>query len=241
MADYLTSEGKRLTVPGGVLPRLGYALLGVPHLGYRARLQRYRSFLQDVPCGTMVELGCGYGFLGRDLPARCYAGVDTDADRLRRARAGGRAAVRGDLCRAPFAAHSADVVVMAEVLEHLPDPETALAEAARLLKPDGILLVSVPYPDAGDCDAFGHAHPGYTQAALRDLLTRAGWQVERLAPYGGELFARAWRAQRALPGGIVAATLWFLLMLPLLWLDPWLATTRQPIGWIVRATPVGRK
>lgn len=234
---FVTSEGRRFAVPRGGLARAAFALLGVPHLGYRARLQRYREFQQLSPGARVVELGCGYGFLGHDLapaPVR-YAGLDRDAARLALARGLAQPVVRGDITRAPFRDNCAELVVLAEVLEHLPDPSAALAEAARLLVPGGRLLASAPSPDADDCVAFGHAREGFTRAALTALLAENGWAVEKMAPYGGRAFAAAWRAQRALPGGLVAATLWFLLMLPLLWLDHWLATDDHPIGWIALA------
>jgi len=44
----------------------------------------------------------------------------------------------------PFPDHSFDVVVMSEVLEHLPYPEITLGEIARILRPDGKFVGSVP-------------------------------------------------------------------------------------------------
>jgi SAM-dependent methyltransferase len=53
-------------------------------------------------------------------------------------------AVRGDAYRLPFADATFDVVVAAEILEHLPADTTAMAELARVLKPGGRLAVTVP-------------------------------------------------------------------------------------------------
>lgn len=44
-----------------------------------------------------------------------------------------------------FAAASFDVVVSCDVLEHVPDHRRALAAAARVLAPDGVLLLTVPF------------------------------------------------------------------------------------------------
>jgi SAM-dependent methyltransferase len=54
--------------------------------------------------------------------------------------------LRGDAQRLPFPAASFDRVLCSEVLEHVPDPARAAAELARVLKPDGLLAVSVPTP-----------------------------------------------------------------------------------------------
>ncbi len=55
-------------------------------------------------------------------------------------------ALRGDALRLPFATHRFDRVICSEVLEHVADPELATAELARVLKPGGLLAVSVPTP-----------------------------------------------------------------------------------------------
>lgn len=52
--------------------------------------------------------------------------------------------VVGDLLALPFPADSFDVVICSEVIEHTTDPEHAVRELARVLRPDGILVVTVP-------------------------------------------------------------------------------------------------
>jgi len=95
---------------------------------------------------TVVDLGCGGGFLAVPL-ARAGArvlGVDT----ARRALLAGMGRERtflpvaGDLLTAPFADGSADVVLLADVLEHVVEPRLAIREAARLLRPGGHLFVN---------------------------------------------------------------------------------------------------
>lgn len=53
-------------------------------------------------------------------------------------------AVRADACRLPFGDAVFDVVIAAEVLEHLVDDVVAMAELARVLRPSGQLALSVP-------------------------------------------------------------------------------------------------
>lgn len=55
--------------------------------------------------------------------------------------------VSGDAYFLPFKNHSLDAVIFSEVLEHLEKPQKALAEAARVLKPGGQLIASVPYKE----------------------------------------------------------------------------------------------
>jgi SAM-dependent methyltransferase len=53
-------------------------------------------------------------------------------------------AVRGDAYRLPFGDGVFDAVIAAEILEHIPDDRTAIAEAVRVLRPGGRLAVTVP-------------------------------------------------------------------------------------------------
>jgi SAM-dependent methyltransferase len=56
----------------------------------------------------------------------------------------GGATTRGDATRLPFADGSFDRIIAAEVLEHIPDDEAAIAELARVLRPGGTMAVTVP-------------------------------------------------------------------------------------------------
>lgn len=56
-------------------------------------------------------------------------------------------AKNGRIEKIPFKKRSFDVVVLTEILEHLPNPGIALQEVSRVLKKDGIVVVSVPNND----------------------------------------------------------------------------------------------
>lgn len=94
------------------------------------------------PGALLVDLGCGGGLLGPRLRDRGYrhVGVDVVGRSLHLAAAHGVTPVRGDAHRVPLASGCADVVVAGELLEHVPRPERVIAEAARLLRPGGLLV-----------------------------------------------------------------------------------------------------
>lgn len=98
----------------------------------------------------VADLGCGGGLLSiavAERGARVY-GVDLSAPSLRTARAEARARgcparfVRADLRRTPLEGGSFDLVLLSDVLEHVSQPERAIAEASRLLRCGGRLFVN---------------------------------------------------------------------------------------------------
>jgi SAM-dependent methyltransferase len=83
--------------------------------------------------------------------------------------------LRGSLTQLPFDAGVFDSCLCSEVLEHIPDDAAAVAELARVLRPGGRLLLSVPTPPA-PFDA-AHVREGYTLPQMTALLERHGFET----------------------------------------------------------------
>ncbi|MFC3503160.1 methyltransferase domain-containing protein [Micromonospora krabiensis] len=97
----------------------------------------------DRPGALLVDLGCGAGLLAPHLAGRGYrhVGVDLTRSALAQAAAHGVSPVNGDATAVPLADGCADVVAAGELLEHVPDWRRVVAEACRLLRPGGLLVL----------------------------------------------------------------------------------------------------
>jgi SAM-dependent methyltransferase len=104
----------------------------------------------------------------------------------------------------PFSSATFDLVLLLDVLEHLDDDGGALTEAARVLKPGGVLLATVPAMPSlwGSQDMVSHHRRRYTRRGLRDLFRRSGFPQTRISYFNTFLFplVAAVRWTRALLG-----------------------------------------
>ncbi|MDQ6837375.1 MAG: methyltransferase domain-containing protein [Actinomycetota bacterium] len=91
----------------------------------------------------LVDMGCGAGLLGPHVATLGYRhiGVDLTMSALTQAQDHGVTVVRGDVAAVPLADTTADVVCAGEILEHVTDLARTVAEACRLLRPGGTLVI----------------------------------------------------------------------------------------------------
>lgn len=116
-------------------------------LGWIARARS--AFVPAAPqAGTgqaaLLDIACGGGLFGPYAAAKGYrvVGVDLSEMSLREAlRHGFDEVVRADVSELPFDDASFDVVTAGQCLEHVPDPYGVVAEACRVLRPGGTLIV----------------------------------------------------------------------------------------------------
>ncbi|MDZ7662012.1 class I SAM-dependent methyltransferase [Thiohalophilus sp.] len=103
--------------------------------------------LSEARDQTILLSGIGTGLDIPDLPAGpSYVGIDLTTAMLRRAqrRAGQRDNIRlhcGDVMRLPYADEQFDIILMHLILAVVPEPELALHEAARVVRPGGRILI----------------------------------------------------------------------------------------------------
>ncbi len=144
---------------------------------------------------VVADLGCGCGKALEELPEG-YSGVGLDTSQL---------AV--DFCRmrgvdarvgslpddVDLASESCDAVILSDILEHVDNDCACAAAAANLLKPDGIMIVTVPaVPSLYSSWDSAHGHKRrYTRASLTRALAASGLDVHFISYYNTLLFAPA--------------------------------------------------
>ena len=138
--------------------------------------------------GRIADIGCGIGHSYELLAPRETVGVDVDADVLAGQQ---RETVVSDMRRLPFADAEFDGVIAVHSIEHVPDPERALSEMARVLKPGACAVLVTPNrltfarPDE-IIDPYHYIE--YDPAELRSLCGRVFGSVEVAGIFGSDRY-----------------------------------------------------
>ena len=138
-----------------------------------------------LPPLDVADIGCGEGYLALEMAAwaRWVTGIDRSDDVLERAKAlADRRRVtnvewkKGDLARLPLREASVDLALLSQSLHHAGEPEPAVADAARIVRPGGrVLLLELKSHDHEWVRTrFGDRHLGFADHQLQGLLHGAG-------------------------------------------------------------------
>lgn len=137
------------------------------------------------PIARLLEVGCGTGgtlqALTECFPGSEVVGVEPVDLAVRVAASRGCRVVRGRFEELPAATASIDMLLALDVLEHLRDDRVGLAEAFRVLRPGGRILVTVPgLPSLwGPYDVASNHFRRYSYDSLTEAVAAAGFNVER--------------------------------------------------------------
>lgn len=171
--------------------------------------QAIERLLSGESIGALLDIGTGTGRMLQLFAPRAKSaiGIDRSSEMLRLARvkleeAGieGASLRQGDMYALPLADLSADSIILHQVLHYAQQPGAAIAEASRVLRADGRLLVidfaAHDREDLREKDA--HLRLGFADDAMRGWFQAAGLTLDRTERLeGGELTVIIWRGRKA--------------------------------------------
>lgn len=164
----------------------------------RLRMRRsVRIWLRKQQSAAVVlEIGAGNGFLrpvvNAALPQALYVGGDIAPTE--------QTNVVLDAGNLPVASQSIDLVIAVEVLEHMPEPKALLAEAARVVRPGGRLILTVPFMFGVHDFADYHR---FTPLAFGRMAEECGFSVMETRLRGGTFVAATGLVRTLLLNAIV--------------------------------------
>jgi SAM-dependent methyltransferase len=165
----------------------------------KALQERLVPFLPKVTGRPLrvLDVGSGDGkFLDTIkaiLPGTETVGLDTSAEALQRAKDHGHETICGDLTEVEIESGSFDAIISLHVIEHVARPDVFLKACARLLRPDGVILIETPTIDTPPFRALrsglwgGYHAPRHWHLFGRESFARlaenAGLAVKRNESY----------------------------------------------------------
>jgi SAM-dependent methyltransferase len=173
-------------------------------VGRRQLLRRQIDRLGLTRGSPVLDVGTGTGShlrLLREMAFTRVQGVDCSPEAIRFCAAKGLGEVRqGDICCLPFPDNSFRLVLATDVIEHVDDDATAVAELHRVLAPGGTALITVPaFPSLwGLQDVVGRHKRRYRLGPLRSLVERAGLRTRESFYFNYLLFAPIWMARQVI-------------------------------------------
>ena len=175
---------------------------------YRYRVESWHQHKKIVhlvgAAKKVLDVGCASGYLAERFKANgCFvAGIEVDPEAAEEAKGNCDVVINGDieqLAESTFAAESFDVIVYADILEHLRHPEVVLGLQRRWLSRNGFVVVSLPnvafigirlrlllgqldYADVGILDRTHLRF--YTLKTARALLSGSGYYITKIETVG---------------------------------------------------------
>jgi SAM-dependent methyltransferase len=235
-------------MPEAILTRLVHQVRRHPWWQARARL--VLAILRRagiLPPAHVLDAGCGWGVTLEALEAAGYrtAGLDISRHALERLDGPGRQLIEADLTRLDIPRRSVpafDAVLALDLIEHLDDDRAAVADLGVLLRPGGLLVVTVPaLPELySEFDRVQGHRRRYRPEDLRAAFGSSGLDLVQVSWWGQWLvpFLRVRRGRPRRPAGGLPEEVYrrYLALPP--WPLPWLF--RRAFAWEQDRTLDGR-
>ena len=173
----------------GFTENLGTSIIHPQSTIIRFQKEAIEEAKKYLPAGRqvhLVDIGCGRMPYRKELEplVASYIGVDhPQVSKLYTSDI--KPEVLADAKKLPFKKNSFNIALLLQVLEHVDDPLKVIHEAARVLKPGGVLILSVPffYPLHDMPYDFGR----YTETALKSFISEASLNLLKITAQGSFL------------------------------------------------------
>lgn len=174
------------------------------------RFDRELGFLEAAGCtGSLLDVGCATGSFIEAAKNNGYespTGIDISTPSILFAKNRGLNAVKGNFAEGVFSENTFDVITMLATLEHVPFPGEFVAEAARVLKPNGKLIVTVPNTQSMTDRILGkkgryysiHHLNYFSSSNLSELFQSNGFKIHHVETRGINPY-KIWEDIRGIP------------------------------------------
>lgn len=177
------------------------------YVGKREVVRRWlERSIRLGPQQTLLDCGAGTGFFAQELAGTCRVLVlDDHEESLRRLRLrfSDEQVLKVSAAGIPLPAASVDALTALDVLEHIEHDDAAARDMARVVRPGGVAVVTVPAGMAlwSDWDVGLHHYRRYNRKQLRALFPETAWEIvyvnyTNVLVYPVVWLARKWRTLR---------------------------------------------
>jgi 2-polyprenyl-3-methyl-5-hydroxy-6-metoxy-1,4-benzoquinol methylase len=175
--------------------KLGSFVMRFKAFAERAKVRAYEPYL--AAGARVLDVGCGDGHLLADLRSACpftlvLEGVDFSPDAAAAAERNGFKVYQGRVEEIELPARAFDLIIMNQLIEHMPEPLRVLEAVARALRPGGHLFIETPNLDSLDARLFRRRYWGgyhlprhfhlFDTRSLPELVRMAGLKTVSLRP-----------------------------------------------------------
>lgn len=159
------------------------------HWFYAGKRQIVKHWLDQTkkPLATdlLVDCGAGTGKFASEMISRCQVfAIDDHEESLELARRnlGPDRVKKGTCVNLPLPSNSVDLLTALDVIEHIDDDRGAMREFARVVRPGGVVVITVPALMAlwSDWDVVLHHHRRYTRKSLKAIISTSDFEMVHL-------------------------------------------------------------